>query len=60
MWLCVLQAALSASHTQLHDNLHSAPWQPTPGAHTPDQLGPAGAAAVDADADPQEVIVIYI
>ena len=38
--------------TQLRDNPHL--------GHTPDELGPAGAAAVYADAEPQEVIIIYI
>ena len=32
--LCVLQAALSATHTHLHDGTRPPPWQPTPGSTT--------------------------
>ena len=38
-----------------HDNPHPSPWQPTPA-----ELGPTRAAAMDAEADPPEVIIIYV
>ena len=57
-WLCVLRAALSATHTHLHDNPHPAPQKLHDNhtqlrynphlRHTLDELEPAGPVAVDA------------